>query len=312
MKFIDAMTGWIFDDESSGPNTPPTMKLYRTTDAGRNWNLQLLVDSASRGSMAFLGEGIGWVAGGSSVFYTSNGGSCWEKRDTKSSSFSLITDIQAVDSDNVWLTDSPGYLHGFVYHSSDAGRTWTKKYDDLFGQKLLSTSIQGSDIWSTGGGFDNLDPPLIIHSSDSGNSWNVQPIGDNYVGPNWYVKFVSSRIGFCGGWGPLRKTTDGGAHWNVALLRGIYDISIVDERNIWVAGTTDQFPRNAIYRSTDGGRIWTSEWDSTGSDVFSPKNISFINDQVGWAAGDIDDSTGTFMRIFIRYHDAAGWHLLIP
>jgi len=69
------------------------------------------------------------------IYSISTGGILWKKHNLANAESPLIADIQAVGAKDVWVVNSPFYLKGYIYHTSDAGDSWSLRYDNLFDQK---------------------------------------------------------------------------------------------------------------------------------------------------------------------------------
>jgi YD repeat-containing protein len=127
--------------------------------------------------------------------------------------------------------------------------------------------------WSTGTG-------QIIHTSDGGNTWVIQ---QNDQG-TWFksIFFVDEDNGWAGRrYGEIYRTTDGGLNWNMintgaeGIIESIY---FVNSLKGWAVSSSSE-----ILISEDGGNTWTLQYDDYGQ----LNSVFFIDEEIGWAVGDI-------------------------
>jgi photosystem II stability/assembly factor-like uncharacterized protein len=121
----------------------------------------------------------------------------------------------------------------------------------------------------------------IIHSTDSGRTWQPQQsgVGDLLLGS---IAFVNSREGWAAGVkGTVIHTTDGGATWQPqrsTTENDILDLFFLNANRGWAVGEMGM-----LIRTIDGGRTWASpveEQDTIYNDVF------FADNQTGWIVGE--------------------------
>lgn len=252
---VDAVSESIAYALSIGPGE--ASRIYRTTDAGTTWALQL----ANTDPKVFL--------------------DAMAFRDaTHGVAFSDSVDGRFV-----------------VFTTSDGGRTWPLVPADrlppalpdegAFAASGTNVAVHGRDhVWiGTGAG-------RVLRSSDGGRTWSVSATG-LAAGPTagiFSIAFRDARNGVVVG-GDYKKegeavdnaafTTDGGATWTLAREHGLSGFRSVVA---WVPGERESLlaagPAGAD-RSTDGGKTWAPV-PSAGFDTlsFAPKG------GVGWAAGN--------------------------
>jgi len=128
----------------------------------------------------------------------------------------------------------------------------------------------------------------IIHSSDGGETWEVQKYSLDSV-DFWKITFVNEKVGYIVGYdGLILATKDGGNNWvkqnsgreNFYLLR---DICFVDENNGWIVGLIDDATTRggAILNTTDGGNTWLTQVERRDGIGYYALNFLDINN--GWA-----------------------------
>lgn len=148
-----------------------------------------------------------------------------------------------------------------------------------FGIDYYSLTIPDSnEIWAAGS-------DKIIHSSDGGNSWEIQFQSGNDL---YSIKFINNEFGWAVGnyiyFGRAYRTTNGGENWEQLNIPGYHlrAVEFLDYSNGWVAGFDE------IQKTTNGGLDWTTVPSGTGKYLF---DISFINNLEGWAVGGSPGST---------------------
>jgi photosystem II stability/assembly factor-like uncharacterized protein len=101
------------------------------------------------------------------------------------------------------------------------------------------------------------------------------------------VKAVSGMICWAAGNnGTVRRTTDGGATWidgnpNPGMIPGnVENIEAIDANNAWCS--TSPGPNTFIYKTTNGGNIWTVVYANTGGFINA---IKMVSSAAGYAFG---------------------------
>lgn len=91
---------------------------------------------------------------------------------------------------------------------------------------LTATTIVGNNVWAVG------HDAVILHSSDSGDSWEVQNLQPELERPFLDVVFFDEQHGIAvGAYGLFYRTMDGGVSWNAemhATLLDPYDQEYLD------------------------------------------------------------------------------------
>ena len=143
------------------------------------------------------------------------------------------------------------------------------------GENLFAVSGIGADhVWMVG--FN----AIIVHSSDGGETWNMQNSGVNV--PLYDVSFVSPQTGWiAGGRGTILHTEDGGKSWQPqpsGTSRQLFGIDFADEIFGYVVG---EF--GTILQTGDGGKTWVSQ--GSGEDRIY-NDVYCLDRQNGWVAGE--------------------------
>ena len=152
---------------------------------------------------------------------------------------------------------------------------------------------------STAEGWLTTRDNKILHTTDGGDSWEVQSDFSAYFsdsGSLWGIQFIGNygwliaRDG--SGFDPLWTTDDYGRHWtrNTNIYGGCYTAYFIDSLEGWVTGdkTIDY-----IQHTTDGGATWSSqEVEGTPTDdaYFQINSMCFTGND-GWMVARVGTAT---------------------
>lgn len=192
--------------------------------------------------------------GGPRVYKTTNGGGGWVN-------VGVLPDYAV----NHLLVDpyEPNYLYGMtsntVWRSTDGGSSWDDYTLPTYATSIAADPLVSGRLFVSGYGYSGYSVPVVMISTDYGQSWNEQALGPE-TAYTYCVAFdpvdTASAYAGCSN-GLVFRTTDGGAHWDSACsgLPGnayIQDI-VVNSGNhqILLAAASD-----GVYRSTNAGGSW--------------------------------------------------------
>ncbi len=259
MYFTDADHGWIVGSAGTG-------HLYRTVDAGENWELEY---SGGPGGyihdIQFINDSIGWIASQGTVMKSVNGGSTWQPLiDTVLNTRSIFF----TDENHGWFA-CLGKTLGFT---TDGGLTWT--FRDLEGSNVLLDKIfflNNQEGWCSGQRFSENNRQInstlssfiriIWHTLDGGLTWQEITQSDElHIFSDLY--FFDELNGYSTGRGVFR-TTDGGKTWErqIGIQSGLVSIAFTDEMTAWACGPS------AIMHTSNGG-VNTTPKINTSNDSF--------------------------------------------
>jgi len=206
--------------------------LYRSLDAGKNWNLAM----------------AGWNARGANGFAI----------DPKNANHVLGIGGNSMDWQAHWSTNSP---HG-LYLSQNKAENWKQVLSILPGiggaVAFDPLSFDATKNCCTTAYFASYDLGLF-RSDDGGATWNNisrQPIGMANTDTKFTLLAVSSKNGavFLAGKTGVWRSDDRGATfqklWDGGAVYGLSLLSLKTE-TIFISGAA------GILRSTDGGKNWT-------------------------------------------------------
>jgi len=163
----------------------------------------------------------------------------------------------------------------------------------------LLTSVHFVDSlygWAVG------DSGTIIHTSNGGNSWDLQ--NSNTVNKISDVFFLNRNLGWASSWNTtifpfgtvILKTTNGGQTWTGDTYPNdnifIQCILYLDSLNGWMGGKP-----HALVSTSDGGQQWKqADIDSSLLAFFPVSNIHFYNSQYGYACGGAFEYAGVVWK----------------
>ncbi len=255
---IDLNTYFISDNK----------QLFKTTDSGLNWSANDLPDSSFYSIIYFINQNNGFVCSFPNLFYrTTDAGETWKKIN-----LNLNTPIFYMK----FFDENTGYIFGmgFLYKTTDGGDNWEKQFSgSSFDSDIISVDFYEDGFLIGVGGFGN-----IKRTTDFGNTWENAKTGTNNDIKD--ITFTDENTGFAiGQYGTILKTTNAGKNWEDKSYSDkevvFSKIKFFNKDSAIIASADGKF-----YRTTNEGE----EWNKTGEiyDI-SLKDISFINEQIGWA-----------------------------
>jgi photosystem II stability/assembly factor-like uncharacterized protein len=259
IRAIDARTVYLMSAGSGDKS-----RIYKTTDAGKHWTLQL-TNPDPKGffdAIAFWDAQHGIVIGDpldgrAEVRTTDDGGAQWERRDPPAAlpnegAFAASnTCLTLSGTADAWFgTGGPGAAR--VFHSGDRGRTWTVAATPLRSDGAAAgifslafdTPRHGIAI---GGDYskDKEERQNIAVTNDGGKTWSVPAAAPK--GFRSAVAWVPElKLWIATGTSGSDTSRDGDA-WT-AFDTGSYNALAFAGRSVWAVGAQG---RIAIFRSAD-------------------------------------------------------------
>jgi len=301
--FKNEYEGWII-----GVGELP-QRLYRTTDGGITWNIQMSKDSIFYSDLSFVNDNYGWMKVSKWVgpnlnyeyflYRTNNGGIAWMPvSNPPDSAFYAIT---FVDS----LIGFSGGTNA-IYKTTDGGESWV--IQDFIGEERFGIHdiyfVDKQYGWAVGGSSDFTDCGIILNTIDSGKTWQTQlPI----TLPLRAVCF-SNRVHGCAvglnvfGGGIVLITNDSGKNWQVIYLPSpwLNDVVLTDDSTGWVVGEYGY-----IGKTEDGGQTWNQVESGIDADL---NRIVFVDSgNVGYIFGE----NNTLLK-YDKYGNSVEDRLLSP
>ena len=123
---VDADTAWTVG------GTGNDYIALHTNDGGATWTRQPGVSGTwDANEIHAVDSSVVWAACDQGIFWTTDGGARWSSH--AGVAFACM-DVSAVNAQEAWAI-STGYTHGFIYHTTDGGETWTE-VGELAGETL--------------------------------------------------------------------------------------------------------------------------------------------------------------------------------
>lgn len=251
----------------------------------------------------FINSITGYVAGGGSIFRSSDGGNAWQK--VHQASLGIINIAMGSESNAVFVStsnriyftknggvsfDSVNIASDIIqdaffvnattvygvgekfWKSTDAGATWTKIYDFPAGGSAYRSLHFVNDQYGWMAGANG--PYRTING---GVSWEAKPSPDlNFYAGNAF--FLDINNGYVSDGRTVVKTSNAGNSW-VRVLNassGYQDLHFISATIGYVADGT------YIFKTQDGGATWKKEVALPGKNIIE---IHFTDASHGWACG---------------------------
>ncbi|MDD5361006.1 MAG: YCF48-related protein [Ignavibacteria bacterium] len=290
--------------------------IIKSSNGGQNWNLQISNTYRNLNSVFFSNLNTGWISGDTGkILKTTNGGINWINY-TVGTNFKLHS---------IYFTDNQtGYLiadslsSSIVYKTTNAGQYWTRSSNVFTSMNNLcflnnntgyiagiynvERTTNAGVNWSSGlsicgvtfgsiGFANNLTGYISCYggywkTTDGGNGWIMDsiPIGGG-------IKFFNSNYGysFDGSYDKFYRTLNGGLNWNSYDIPGQYWLRAFDFASKDTIYSTSFCN---ILKSTNGGVNWYCLNDETANII----DISFINNNSGWAVGVVNNNRGVLLN----------------
>ena len=211
------------------------LPVYKTTDAGLNWIVNLTIPFSFYTSIFATAKDTAYMVGDiGRISITEDAGNTWFP-------YSLVQYTLYLRS--IYFADKKtGFVVGWsgaICKSTDYGFTWKKTMFDTM-QYLNCVYFPTNKIGYIAG-FDSQS--LILKTTDTGNTWVIQRPGS----PNELnsVFFINADTGYAVGWyGTIIKTIDGGKHWTVqysGTTQHLNSVFFTDANTGYIVGDSGVF-----------------------------------------------------------------------
>ena len=314
----ELLTSLNFCSEMIGYVVGYNETILKTTDGGLTWNIQNSGNVYDLFSVDFVDPLLGFAVGGrdSTIFLkTTDGGLSWFSKNSLINDAKIFNCIDFVDANVGYLGSGKGggtTTSGCIGKTTDGGETWNYlnfsspiSKEDIIKHNLVDNPISdmqrgiryiyfkdSQNGYAVGGTFDGWKR-YILKTTDAGNTWQTKYYYKEQTG--LLSVFVNSNgQGLAVGcFGVIYRTTDDGYSWT-QILSGNEDvytgdkietIFMVNDSVGWAAGSrqgSQIYPM--ILKTTNGGKIWQTNFESTGSLFHNISDIFFLNENIGWAA----------------------------
>jgi len=200
-----------------------------------------------------------------------------------------LNSVKFINSQTGWCVGDSGVILNTV----NRGLNWTQQFSGY------DNNLNSIHFTSINTGYVAGNSGLILKTTDSGNNWMILSFNsiNNLTSINCkkaffitYVYFQNPNLGwivnFPGviGGSELLKTTDSGFNWHSSFFtnQSIFSFVFVDSLYGWIS-SYNSVSVKTIFRTTNGGINWISEFPGTGIRINS---FHFINRLKGWGAGE--------------------------
>lgn len=221
----------------------------------------------------------------------------------------LLRDIDCADSTDCMMASivGLGFVSSIVYHSTDAGSTWAKSFEDsVISEPVLDSPLKIYTIQHPTRqlALVGADSGIILRTSNGGTTWNRMQVAGTrnscerlsmYDGNHGIAAFFGPGL-------PIMATTDGGASWKELTLP-VPEEPGWDTLTKYAAYTVEciapytyfcvrRGPRtHTLFRTSDGGRNWTRLSSLFGPDYDTIRlghtYFSFVDTLNGFVASSV-------------------------
>lgn len=125
--FVNSTVGYL-PIRAGATDSTIYLLFYRSSDGGQTWTYQSAVQDGS--AVNFYSIDGGWMAAGTNLLHTTDGGSTWSPAATSGiGSGEFILDVDFTDGQHGWVVATPDestYTPLKLYRTTDGGTTWTQ------------------------------------------------------------------------------------------------------------------------------------------------------------------------------------------
>ncbi|MDQ6846278.1 MAG: hypothetical protein M3019_01640 [Candidatus Dormibacteraeota bacterium] len=294
--FTSPSHGWVLGTAACAKR--PCTSVLRTLDGGMTWQgvpapRIELANSAPFGIIRFADPLDGWVASGSQLQVTHDGGASWKAVSLPGVEASgMISDVETsagvVDAWAVLQTVSAGPATATLFHASIASDSWSRadalsQFSGVYGH----FSLVGSHGWLVVGSNQ-------VYSTTDGTNWTArpspcpaqQPVG--IAAANASIVYASCTVSGSAGGSMVTRTMkvshDGGASFQATSpppQSGDFNGIAATPNGRTVALAVSTAGPGSIQLSNDGGAHWKIPYsaDQTGGTGFA--DLGFTTDSQG-------------------------------
>ena len=181
-----------------------------------------------------------------------------------------------------------------VFISTVANAQWHQVFSS-------NNSLYGIDFISPSTGWVVGDLGVILKTTDGGQNWNPQIIGELTL--LVAINFIDSTNGWIvGESGTILKTTDAGINWvkqTSSTTEMLRDVNFIDTSLGWVIGSN-----GTILKTSNGGKDWISQSPLISYDFMS---LSFWDKNNGIIVGDWNNGSNLEGVIYRTTNSGNSW-----
>jgi len=223
-----------------------------------------------------FGVGSNPGSGFNAVYRSTDYGKTWFSLELPLN-FIYFSEVDFVDSVHGWAVGDKD----FAVTTNTGWKSWIARSYGISGYTGGGVSFIDPLHGWVGGGVQGTDTSVLA-TTDGGNSWTPCPSIPFGAGR---IDFVDSLNGWSQGGGKgIFHSTDGGKTWTEQGTFGYFGGAIigpqaVDSLHTWVCG---HYFGPFIWKTTDGGRNWTLEYNEAGSSL---RDAVMVDTERGVAVG---------------------------
>lgn len=258
-----------------------------SANGGSHW---LVVDESGNEKEEFLfgitfdsSKKNGWALGDNFILKTTDGGQHWKRIENlpnkiKDSEFVSKEYDEKLNAFRTFHVDQTGRhiwiagLASMVFHSADAGETWSQKnLPSLPNITHISFSQDNLHGWV----ISNLLFPnsIVLETGDGGKSWKEKhlPVLNKHNGI--FIAKDQRHLWLAGNHGSLLHSRDGGINWQPQAnhpMSNIFDIDVNEQ-----TGQAWLLSNKGIWRSKDKEETWDVVLNDDAADFFPPSLVRF-------------------------------------
>ncbi len=253
----------------------PNSRFYKTTNGGLNWALKM-TNASSYTKINFINSFTGYSCGNGRILRTQNGGDDWDTLFPSQTPFSIQTIFTSDGITMLSAGEGSGPSNKF-FKSTNSGANWAIT--------SATSTITFNDIYfkDKKNGIAVGDTGSIYKSLDSGKTWSITG-GTSGLSK---IFFADDNTGFSISTfsSVIFKTTNFGESWfnsgYPVTSTGFHTVDFVNSQTGFIGGVDKK-----IIKTTNAGINWINV-SPAGSIFYTYRFIDFINENTGWAIGDI-------------------------
>jgi len=263
--------------------------IYKSSDSGENWCSIKQGTTEYLHSINMVNRDFGIAVGGNgTILTTHNGGAIWQMQNSGTNEW--LYSVNCIDTLNALAA---GYS-GVIIKTTDGGESWVPKNSGV------SISVYHLEMFDQNIGMAVGWGGTLLKTTDGGDSWQSQIISSMNFWISEYMDSSNIFIGgsIANGYGYILRSQNAGVSWDT-VYQALYKFPrsmcrlgdqslIVTASDGWIIKSTDlgnswtnlnsprqyhgrisfidsingllSFDDGFIYRTTNGGSSWISEW----------------------------------------------------
>ena len=269
----------------SYPNTYSKLKtfclfffLFYSLNSFSQWFSQAPPNTISFHSIVFPSNTIGYMAGGSEIYKSTNGGVSWVILGYPLPTFNDSLFWQGKVKDHLFFTSlDTGFAAGWdiwtntsiILKTVDGGATWVTKHTGSPNCKINSIFFPSATI-----GYAVGNNGTIYKTTNAGNNWTsfiLTSTTEEMAG----LYFVDNNIGYVVSGTKTYKTINGGSNWTIVNSLGGTCVWFQNSQ-IGYVGTSG----GTVRKTTNFGSSWVTCNFGNNTQV---NKLFFTNDSIGYA-----------------------------